>query len=190
MVTVKIGPQAKIFRIHKDVLCAKSEYFKRSLNGKFAEAVTSVVTLDDADEMVFTIISTWLYDGQLRLFDGDNDKISAMLVKYKKCSMHPDTPTTWPWQLVIDLCIFADRYRISGMEIVLLDALRGISFTPDYAMITAAYSMPSEDLRSIVVDRFVALKYDAGEKSDFDELPNDFKYDIVNKLLKVCNGIP
>lgn len=85
IVTVKVGPSEKIFRLYKDILTSKSEYFKTSLASGFAEARTSVVTLDDADENIFCIASVWMYDGRLALIAEDQQEaLRALRSKYKR----------------------------------------------------------------------------------------------------------
>jgi hypothetical protein len=54
VVAIAIGPNKKVFRLHKDILCSESEYFCTAYNGLWKEAVEGV-TLEDVEVEVFSI---------------------------------------------------------------------------------------------------------------------------------------
>ncbi len=65
--TVKliVGPEndQKEFVIHKDLLCATSEFFQRAFSGRFTEGQTQEMRLPEDDPQVFSFFCDWLYEG-------------------------------------------------------------------------------------------------------------------------------
>ncbi|KAK6001402.1 hypothetical protein QM012_002733 [Aureobasidium pullulans] len=47
MVTVRVGPDKQEFGVHKELLRFHSTYFAKALSGKFVEAQTRIVELED-----------------------------------------------------------------------------------------------------------------------------------------------
>ena len=72
VVAIAIGPNKKVFRLHKDILCSESEYFCTAYNGLWKEAVEGV-TLEDVEVEVFSIFVHWLYTQQMPTYE-DNRK--------------------------------------------------------------------------------------------------------------------
>jgi len=141
IITVKIGPSAKIFRLHKDILCSKSEYFKTSLTGRFVEARTSVINLDEADENIFCIACVWMYDDRFAFIaENQEEALRALQAKYNNQSIRADAPATWSWRLFLDLYIFADRYFMPDMKLEVTTCLWNFPMTePDLDTIVTAF---------------------------------------------------
>jgi hypothetical protein len=59
-VKISIGPDKKIYTVHKDLICHYSEYFRTAYNGRWKEAEGGVA-LDDVEPEVFNIFIHWLY---------------------------------------------------------------------------------------------------------------------------------
>jgi hypothetical protein len=60
IVAISIGPEKKLFRVHKDLICHHSEYFRTAYNGQWKES-ESGVALEDVETEVFKIFLHWLY---------------------------------------------------------------------------------------------------------------------------------
>lgn len=101
-ITVGEGDKAKIFKVHKGVLCFYSGYFDGALNGEFEEARKGAVLLDTEDVDVFECFVLWLYTRKLD--DGS------------KC-MKSFRPTCELWA-------FADRRQIPMLMNACVDAVR------------------------------------------------------------------
>lgn len=71
--TVVIGPDNSEteYHIYKGVLCHNSTYFDRMLNGKFLEAGSSALRLQDVDVDAFHRFFYWLNTGSLDCTGGD-----------------------------------------------------------------------------------------------------------------------
>jgi hypothetical protein len=61
MVTVKIGPEHAMYRIHKALLVHHSNYFRKALRGSWKEAEEGQVVLDDLEPAAFDVFVDWLY---------------------------------------------------------------------------------------------------------------------------------
>lgn len=62
--TVKVGPAAKEFHVHKGLICHYSQFFRGAFKGGFKES-EGVVTLADESPESFQAFFTWLYGGRL-----------------------------------------------------------------------------------------------------------------------------
>lgn len=60
---MRVGPHAELFSCHRDVL-TKSEYFKRALDGQFAEAGDQAIDLPEEDPTIFSFVVAFLYEGK------------------------------------------------------------------------------------------------------------------------------
>jgi hypothetical protein len=58
-----------VFTVQKALLCNSSTYFKAALNGPFVEGQSQTIDLDDEDPSIFRTYVAWLYQGQLRSRD-------------------------------------------------------------------------------------------------------------------------
>ncbi|GAB7340370.1 hypothetical protein MBLNU457_6815t1 [Dothideomycetes sp. NU457] len=189
MVTVKVGPSKKIFRLHKDILCSRSKYFKTSLTSGFAEARTSVISLDEADENIFCIACLWMYDERLALVaENQGEALRALQVKYKCQSMIADSPSTWPWRLFLDLYVFADRYFLPEMKAEIAKGLWNLQMTePDLNTIIAAYDeLPpdSELFKEALVERYISCGQGPANSLEFGQLPPEFAFLVMNRSIK------
>ncbi|KAG9190461.1 hypothetical protein G6011_08549 [Alternaria panax] len=68
VIAITIGPDKTIFRIHKDILCKKSEYFRTAYDGRWKESEQRV-TLEDVEVGLFQLFVHWLYKEDLALDD-------------------------------------------------------------------------------------------------------------------------
>lgn len=60
MVTVKVGSEAEVFNLYRDLICKASPYFQGAFKGKFVEAQDLLITLDDVSVRTFAILQTWM----------------------------------------------------------------------------------------------------------------------------------
>ncbi|CAO2658459.1 Nn.00g061820.m01.CDS01 [Neocucurbitaria sp. VM-36] len=106
VVSIAIGPEKKVFRIHKDILCYHSEYFRTAYSGRWKDA-TEGVALDDVEVEVFNLFVHWLYaqdlpgedDELLRI--AELDKVNRNDLQYMEADM-----------LRIKACVFGDRFSV------------------------------------------------------------------------------
>lgn len=102
-VTVGKGSTAKIFKVHKGVLCFYSGYFNSALNGGFKEARKGAVELETEDVDVFERFVLWLYTRKL-----DDDE-------------YPRT-----FRPACELWAFADRRQVPMLMNACIDTIKSI----------------------------------------------------------------
>lgn len=61
VVTVLVGPEQKIFHVHRGLICHYSTYFRGAWKGEFREAHEEVVKLENDEVKVFEVFFSWLY---------------------------------------------------------------------------------------------------------------------------------
>jgi hypothetical protein len=71
LVEVTVGENDKAFTIHKDVLCAYSEYFRARLQRPWLDSEDKSIHLAGVDEGVMRLVQWWLYAQASRCTDVD-----------------------------------------------------------------------------------------------------------------------
>jgi hypothetical protein len=64
-VIIKIGPDAKPFTIHENLLADSSPYFRKAFRGKWKESQNREIALDDVTERTFDVVTKWVYSQKL-----------------------------------------------------------------------------------------------------------------------------
>ena len=67
MVDIFVGPKRKTFRLHEDLLCDRSDYFKATFQGDFAEAQSKELYLAEDNDASFELFVNWLYGGDVQI---------------------------------------------------------------------------------------------------------------------------
>jgi BTB/POZ domain len=73
-----VGKGKQAFGIHRDLICFHSPYFKATFQGRFEEAVTGEVVLENTDPKVFGLFADWLYTGQVKETLCGNESLTGM----------------------------------------------------------------------------------------------------------------
>ncbi len=81
MANIYVGPKRKKFHLHKELLCARSGYFTRSLAGDFKEREEKAVYLPDDDVASFELLVLWIYGSKLKA-PGNSEELSRYLAVY------------------------------------------------------------------------------------------------------------
>jgi hypothetical protein len=63
IVTLLVGPEKVPLRVHKDLICSKSEFFRACLENGFSEGTNNVVPLPDDDVKTVETFLTFVYYG-------------------------------------------------------------------------------------------------------------------------------
>ncbi|EMR63842.1 putative btb poz domain protein [Eutypa lata UCREL1] len=59
----------KTWAVHKSILCSRSEWFEKALNGHFMEAATSIVTIEEITAEKVEWLLTFIYGGDISFQD-------------------------------------------------------------------------------------------------------------------------
>ncbi|KAF2751797.1 hypothetical protein M011DRAFT_473106 [Sporormia fimetaria CBS 119925] len=81
-IAVGQGDTQKDFYIHEGLICARSEFFKNALSGKWAESANQVVTLQDDDPETLFMYQQLIYTDDLQL-EGITEKASVYVALSK-----------------------------------------------------------------------------------------------------------
>jgi hypothetical protein len=84
MVELFVGENETKFVVHKDLLCAHSDYFQRAFKGKFQESEDGFTRVTDVSEVTFRIFQQWLYGQLIR------DAVSIKKTPYEIATMGSD----------------------------------------------------------------------------------------------------
>lgn len=68
IVTINAGQNenTQVFKIHKDLLCKASHFFKSTFNGQYLESKTGCLELTTIDPITVEVLYQWLYTGSIR----------------------------------------------------------------------------------------------------------------------------
>ena len=141
-----VGPDRKVFSLHKRLLCENSEYFKAALEGSFKEATTQSIELLDDKVEIFKVFQHWLYTGTLTpslIVPEKEPNQGKTSESAKESKSNPETPSAKAdersnrdgtaanyaldedqrWDLLCDLFIFVDKRRILAMHNIIIESL-------------------------------------------------------------------
>lgn len=174
---------AKIFKVHKAVICTQSNYFKAACKPEFQasrnnelvglhayqssiqEGSTGTIKLKEDDETRVEAMIEFLYTQSYTNAEGKPDK---------QCG-HDESHThtfsdieciLWPFGLSIDMYVLADKYDIvslrqyacSRLEYLLQRSPTSSSWEEEMSVLEHAYqhSRPDEGLRQVVINYIVS----------------------------------
>lgn len=77
MLTIRVGdePGRRDFVVHECFLVSRSEFFRRSMNGKWEESESKVVNLLDDEPDIFSLYMSLVYTGKLPIKHEDSDDL-------------------------------------------------------------------------------------------------------------------
>lgn len=65
VVRIVVGADNQEYAVHKNLICASSEFFNRMFNGNFTEAKEGALELPEESPVVFNLFYDWLYTGRV-----------------------------------------------------------------------------------------------------------------------------
>jgi hypothetical protein len=145
IVTLCVGPEKYVFRVHKKPLCKKILYFAKMFGGGFEEATTSTATFPEDESVTFGRLLNWVYHGT----------VPAVI-------LHKDEEGKWKenWD-VLKLYTLAEKLCISEVMDRALEALmsgqRYSNVLPGIEDIDAGYSSTGENssMRKFLCQTFI-----------------------------------
>lgn len=201
MATILVGPEETKFVVHQALLCDRSQYFAKALTGSFEESKTGTVKLDDVSPMLFKIVVSWLYCGNVIYTVADDDSnieddFADLEAAIDKCSggLDADDAWTWPYQVLAKLYVLADRLDIRELRNSTIDALnttlqrRGRSLTVNDCEFVDSNTTPESPLRQHLVDVLAYRGKRIPEDLDvWRSLPHDITVEV---LMRVGGRVP
>ena len=139
IVRIYVGPEEKVFDLHKELLCSKSKFFRAAFEGSFREAGEEAMKLPEQNVETFQYFVHWLYSGKLTgYFRACTDPSTRMLGSvaaanqktYKSTKLRKDLIARdnskialhWaqfedaPIHELVSLYLLADILRIRGLR--------------------------------------------------------------------------
>ncbi|CAD0110786.1 unnamed protein product [Aureobasidium uvarum] len=104
VVTIEVGPEKKVFVVHKELLCFYSDYFRAPFDGSFKEAIEGKLTLPDENIDTFYLFDGFLYTNQLR----NQERASGSNIRCYNLSR---------------LWVFGDKYLVPALQNMAMDCL-------------------------------------------------------------------
>ena len=96
MVSIYVGVERKKFRLHLDLICDRSDFFRASFQGNFKEAETKELSLPEDSVESFELLAGWLYGATLMSIPSE-DELSAyfdlFILAEKLCLEHLQNET-------------------------------------------------------------------------------------------------
>ena len=123
----------KNFRVHKAVLCARSEVLRASILTPMQEVLSGEIFVKDVGEKSLASVINYLYTGELELGeDPDIQDLTWAGTKYllpgflDLLALHLQTrKEELPGQMIADLLIAANRHGVGVLRKIAQDRIRG-----------------------------------------------------------------
>lgn len=172
---MRVGSQKKLFRVHKNKLCAAGEFFDNMFNGEFLEAIQQTATLPEDNPDAFELLVEWCYTGQLPTFD-------KIPVKERKSAC---------WRRIKLYC-FSEKYRIVPLMDSSMDFI--IQYLPTVDRLSTSWSIfayentsAGSQLRTLIAKHcyhaMLTSKSGRYASSEFTEMsPRDLIHDIFTQI--------
>jgi len=160
VVKISIGPDKKMYNVHKNLICHHSEYFRTAYNGHWKEAEDGVA-LDDINPAVFNIFVHWLYAQEVPSAAAGLFRIAGVTPK-EEIMLKKESHS-----LAIKAYVFGDRFMASRFKCLLNNWYVDEKQTaaPYYEDVIYAFS----HLKGAVAfgDRFVATEFEKAAHNYF-----------------------
>ncbi|KAK8158700.1 hypothetical protein BKA80DRAFT_333809 [Phyllosticta citrichinensis] len=114
VVTLKVGPNHKVFLVHTSIICNASLFFNNAFKGEFKEGKTQIMTLEDTEEDVFKVVMQWLYTRRLpNLWNKDQQHIKTIRI----CEGQGEE-LLWDF-LMTSAYVFSQTYVIPALSVAI-----------------------------------------------------------------------
>lgn len=182
LVTVVVGkePNQQRFSVHEGIICARSEFFQRAMNGNWEESKERIIKLPEDDPKVFNVYINLLYTGRVATDSLESprtgkvrcEEMYALGQLYVVCEKLQDKSTK---NSVIQ----------SLLEVGLEQEPNGSSYPPNINTIICVYrgTCAGSLGRRLLVDLWVKIN---GEflATNAEILPKEFLVDLAVTLLR------
>ncbi|KAF2677217.1 hypothetical protein K458DRAFT_436698 [Lentithecium fluviatile CBS 122367] len=185
-ITVKVGPDAKEYYIHKVLLVRHSGFFRGALSSSvFQSAEDGVVTLADIETGTFDGFAYWLYYREMKPKEQWNEAYPPSRYEYASYTNGSLCATT----RLTHWYVFADRFLVPDFKKLLMGVAfnlfeHSLSWYKDVIYAWANLPHNSSFLR-LVVDAH-CKNWDPAcdfyeEQSDIQALPGPFLYQVMRR---------
>ncbi|RAR02467.1 hypothetical protein DDE83_008564 [Stemphylium lycopersici] len=193
VVAIAVGPQKKLYYIHKDLICHHSEYFRTAYSGRWKDSDEGVA-LEDVEVEVFNIFVHWLYAQDLPRNMASVPRIAEVNVSLVSPRRKPASYSDW-CPLMLKSSAFGNRFLAREFQRLTHNMFVDGHFMDDYDEYTVsnykdiiwAFDNLAADntILSLMVDLQClewGEKYDnAEERLLWPQLPHEFLLRVMRK---------
>ncbi|KAF2872620.1 hypothetical protein BDV95DRAFT_542848 [Massariosphaeria phaeospora] len=181
LVIVKVGPDAKEYHIHKELLMYCSGFFRGALSSEaFKSAQDGVIVLEDVETPTFDAFTDWLYGQKFPQWE-----IWELWYTY------PDRKHVTVFNMLILWYVFADRFLVPAMKKTIVHAATKKigGQAPHYEYVDYAWANlpPNSPFLQLIVD-FQAecwtpgFDTNNGEEVQASTVPQEFFYRVMKRM--------
>ncbi|KAI4666138.1 uncharacterized protein J4E78_003605 [Alternaria triticimaculans] len=186
MAEIVVGPKAKRFTVHLNLIVYYSPFFLAALKGPFKEAKDKVVTLPDTEANIFELFANWLYRQRFPT-EADSPQLLALY--------HRDEDANFRFDRLVRLYVFSDKYDVPKLKRQCLDTifeyLVDEDLLPDLShVVYAVKNLDDEDpLLRMIIDCFCYWSgSDCWVASRIEMLPAPFLARIMGQFVDFRHG--
>jgi len=77
-ISVLVGPGEQLFLVHKDVLCAKFDFFRAACSSRWQRGSEKTIRLPDVHPLWFQSYLSWVYSTSLNIAELSNEHIEGL----------------------------------------------------------------------------------------------------------------
>jgi hypothetical protein len=119
-VDIRVGPEAKPFQVHKNILVSAAAVFQKMFDGQFIEAIDLAANFPEDDEAAWEALIEWMYEDILHFLSPG-------------CS-NLDAAGASDYTNRIKLCCLAEKYSILPLYNEAIDSVVGFMEQESAAM--------------------------------------------------------
>ncbi|KAK3642401.1 hypothetical protein LTR56_010754 [Elasticomyces elasticus] len=174
-VRVLVGPEAKGFTVHKDLICRRSPFFEAAASARWTRGLNKNIELSDDDPEAFAAYLAYLYRAELPMLDEEQG-------------------TKHLWHNLADLYILADKLRDLKTANDVIDEILEYSDlldkAPTLTIIRKVYDVTSDScpLRRLLVDYRIHKSYTQHSDEFLQTLPKAFYVQFFSEYAKMQRG--
>ncbi|TVY73307.1 hypothetical protein LSUE1_G005520 [Lachnellula suecica] len=165
LVTLKVGPNAKSFVVHKQFACDASPVLKAAFTGEFEEGLTQTYALEETTKEVGRLLACWLY----------TRKVDSKQIEDPSLKEEEDI-------ILVELWVLADELLISDLQNDVIRQLYDNANSDGQGRPIAtnclkyAYQATAKDskLRHFLVDLVASLMWSDSFSSCAEDFPRQF----------------
>ena len=163
-VKIIVGSEGKQFTIHKNLICAASDFFTTALKSNFIEAAEQKVALPEESPQLFQLVYDWLYSG--RVSDG--------VTTYVKKEEDVSSGDVFWWEVYeIGDRLMMDRLRVLAVSKILKIFSTKIPLIPSQAFLHSIFEAEQlPGLEAYMVEHVVYWLQGSAKYTDWSALPD------------------
>ena len=175
-ISVLVGHGGQLFLVHKDIICAKSDFFSAARSERWQRGSQQTIRLPDVDPSVFQSYLSWVYSTSLNIAELTNEYIQSIPESRQDVAKYIEL------YLVED--VLGDvRLRNKAIQTLVRDT----SGIPYYSTLNRLWDKTPEKspIREMIVRRATLRTPRVYLSSNLTKYPEDFVQQLAASLLQL-----